>query len=98
MFQPPDLAPLRGVSPPHKPFGFYDATVDGGCEVPGEPYVRASEEHSGRFEWWRARMLGGRTSHWARNSWRNGPYHFTPKSRHRPGFAWHIAYTDVAPD
>src|SRR6266566_2359451 len=97
MFQTPDLAPLRGVSTPHKPFGFYDATVDGGWEVPGEPYVRASEEHSGRFEWWRARMLGGRTNHWGRISLRNGPYDFKPRSRDGLGFDWPIGYEDVAP-
>ena len=27
-------APLRGASTPDKPFGFYDATIDGGWEVP----------------------------------------------------------------
>src|SRR2546421_21662 len=32
MFQTPDQAPLRGVGTPQKPFGFYDATVDGGSE------------------------------------------------------------------
>src|SRR5947209_12434528 len=97
MFQTPDLAPLRGVSTPQKPFGFYDATVDGGWEVPGEPYVRGSEEHSGRFEWWRARMLGGRTNHWGRISLRNGPYDFKPRSRDGQGFDWPIGYEDVAP-
>jgi len=97
MFQTPDLAPLRGVSTPQKPFGFYDATVDGGWEVPGEPYVRASEQHSGRFEWWRARMLGGRTNHWGRISLRNGPYDFKPRSRDGLGFDWPIVYEDVAP-
>src|SRR5207237_10803136 len=51
MFQTPDLAPLRGVSTPHKPFGFYDATVDGGWEVPGVPYFLASQQRSSRFEW-----------------------------------------------
>src|SRR5438067_10129788 len=97
MFQTPDLAPLRGVSTPHKPFGFYDATVDGGWEVPGEPYVRASDEHSGRFEWWRQRMLGGRTNHWGRISLRNGPYDFKPYSQYSLGFDWPISYDDVAP-
>src|SRR5437763_17145584 len=66
MFQTPELAPLRGGSTPHKPFGFYDATVDGGWEVPGEPYVGAGEEHSGRFDWRRELMLGGRSNHWGR--------------------------------
>src|SRR5436309_13635960 len=97
MFQTPDLAPLRGLSTPQKPFGFYDATVDGGWEVPGEPYVRTSDEPAGRFDWWRARMLGGRTNHWGRISLRNGPYDFKPHSRDGLGFDWPIAYEDVAP-
>ena len=35
MFQLPKDAPLRGAGTSEKPFGFYDATVDGGWEVPG---------------------------------------------------------------
>ena len=30
MFQNNSQAPLRGSSTPDKPFGFYDATIDGG--------------------------------------------------------------------
>lgn len=97
MFRTPDLAPLGGVGTPEKPFGFYDATVDGGWSVPGEPYVRASETDAGRFEWWRARMLGGRTNHWGRISLRNGPYDFKPHARDGLGFDWPISYEDVAP-
>ena len=97
MFQTPDMAPLGGAGTPEKPFGFYDATVDGGWEVPGEPYVRASEADAGRFEWWRARMLGGRTNHWGRISLRNGPYDFKPYSRDGLGFDWPISYEDLAP-
>jgi choline dehydrogenase-like flavoprotein len=97
MFQTPDEAPLGGVGTPPKPFGFYDATVDGGWQVPGEPYVRASEAAAGRFEWWRARMLGGRTNHWGRIALRNGPYDFRPKSRDGLGFDWPIGYPDLAP-
>jgi choline dehydrogenase-like flavoprotein len=97
MFQTPDLAPLAGTSTPQKPFGFYDATVDGGWEVPGEPYVSANEEPGRRFEWWRARMLGGRTNHWGRISLRNGPYDFRPRSRDGLGFDWPISYSDLAP-
>src|SRR5579872_1380841 len=44
MFETPELAPLRGVSTPDKPFGFYDSTVDGGWQVPGEPYSLASDK------------------------------------------------------
>ena len=97
MFQTPDLAPLAAVGTPQKPFGFYDATVDGGWDVPGEPYVRASEEAAGRFEWWRARMLGGRTNHWGRISLRYGPYDFKPHSRDGLGFDWPLGYADIAP-
>jgi choline dehydrogenase-like flavoprotein len=97
MFQTPDLAPLGGEGTPQKPFGFYDATVDGGWEVPGEPYSRAGKDDPGRFEWWRARMLGGRTNHWGRISLRNGPYDFKPHSRDGLGFDWPISYEDVAP-
>src|SRR5271156_5459828 len=97
MFQTPELAPLGGVGTPQKPFGFYDATVDGGWEVPGEPYVRASQDDAGRFEWWRARMLGGRTNHWGRISLRNGPYDFKPHARDGLGFDWPISYQDVEP-
>jgi choline dehydrogenase-like flavoprotein len=97
MFQTPDQAPLRGVDTPDKKFGFYDATVDGGWVVPGEPYVRSTEDPAGRFDWWRSRMLGGRTNHWGRISLRNGAYDFKPHSRDGLGFDWPIGYEDVAP-
>ena len=32
-----------GEATPDKPFGFYDATVGGGWEVPGEPYTNTAE-------------------------------------------------------
>jgi choline dehydrogenase-like flavoprotein len=97
MFQTPDMAPLVAVATPDKEFGFYDATVDGGWQVPGEPYVRTTEEPAGSFWWWRARMLGGRTNHWGRISLRNGPYDFKPHSRDGLGFDWPITYEDLAP-
>src|SRR5690348_3755472 len=96
MFQTPDMAPLGGVATPDKVFGFYDATVDGGWQVPGEPYVRTTEDPAGSFWWWRCRMLGGRTSHWGRISLRNGRYDFKPRSRDGLGFDWPIAYEDLA--
>ena len=97
MFKTPDQAPLGGAGTPDKPFGFYDATIDGGWQVPGEPYVRASEDPAGRFEWWRARMLGGRTNHWGRIALRCGPYDFKPRTRDGLGFDWPIDYADLAP-
>ncbi|HZO21686.1 MAG TPA: GMC family oxidoreductase, partial [Steroidobacteraceae bacterium] len=92
-----DMAPLGAISTPDKPFGFYDATVDGGWQVPGEPYVRTTEEAAGRFDWWRARMLGGRTNHWGRISLRNGPYDFKPRTRDGLGFDWPITHEEVQP-
>lgn len=97
MFQTPDQAPLRGVSTVDKPFGFYDATVDGGWEVPGEPYVQASTDPDSRFTWWRSRMLGGRTNHWGRISLRNGPYDFKGYSRDGLGIDWPFSYEEIAP-
>ncbi|MCO1334988.1 GMC family oxidoreductase [Microbulbifer sp. OS29] len=97
MFNLPKDAPLRGGSTPEKPFGFYDATVDGGWQVPGEPYTQASNERGQRFDWWRARMLGGRTNHWGRISLRMGEYDFKPHSRDGLGFDWPISYQELAP-
>jgi choline dehydrogenase-like flavoprotein len=42
-------------------------------------------------------MLGGRTNHWARFSFRMGPYDFKPKSRDGLGIDWPITYEDLAP-
>jgi choline dehydrogenase-like flavoprotein len=97
MFHRADQAPLGGAGTPDKPFGFHDATVDGGWQVPGEPYTQASDKPEETFWWWRARMLGGRTNHWGRISLRNGPYDFKPRSRDGQGFDWPISYEDVEP-
>lgn len=97
MFQTRGEAPLRAASTPDKPFGFHDATVDGGWQVPGEPYVNTTQDDSGRFDWWRSRMLGGRTNHWGRYSFRNGPYDFKPRSRDGLGFDWPLTYAELAP-
>jgi choline dehydrogenase-like flavoprotein len=97
MFQTARNAPLRGANTPDKQAGFYDATIDGGWDIPGEPYTNASTEQGRKFEWWRPRMLGGRTNHWGRISLRNGPYDFKPRSRDGLGIDWPLSYEDVAP-
>jgi choline dehydrogenase-like flavoprotein len=94
MFNTPAQAPLRGEATSDKPFGYYDATVDGGWSVPDEPYTVA---HGSEFLWWRPRMLGGRTNHWGRIALRFGPYDFKPYSRDGLGFDWPITYDDLAP-
>jgi choline dehydrogenase-like flavoprotein len=108
MFNTPKQAPLRGAATPDKSFGFYDATVNGGWKVPNEPYVTqktssgsawvtATGDWDQNFMWWRPRMLGGRTNHWARHSFRMGTYDFKPKSRDGLGMDWPITYDEMAP-
>jgi choline dehydrogenase-like flavoprotein len=94
MFNTSDQAPLRGVSTPDKNFGYYDATVDGGWQVPGEPYTTGE---GSEFLWWRARMLGGRTNHWGRLSLRFSRHDFKAASRDGLGADWPMSYEDLAP-
>ena len=42
----------------------------GGWEIDGEPYTRVPGT---QFDWFRSRMLGGRTNHWGRITLRFGP-------------------------
>lgn len=97
MFQSNFHAPLRGAGTPDKPLFFYDATVDGGWELKGEPYTHATDNDRERFWWWRSRMLGGRTNHWGRNAVRYGPDDFNLRSRTGLGLDWPIGYDDLAP-
>ncbi len=97
MFQTPGQAPLGGAATPDKHMGFFDATIDGGWDVPGEPYTQASEKTEEQFGWWRPRMLGGRTNNWGRISLRNGPYDFKPRSRDGLGFDWPVSYEEIDP-
>lgn len=94
MFRPNSAAPLMGTSTPDKDFGFYDSTVDGGWQVPNEPYTTAEGSD---FLWWRARMLGGRTNHWGRYSLRFSEHDFKGKSRDGLGADWPFNYEDIAP-
>src|SRR6266576_4996729 len=87
-------APHRAAGTRAKPFGYYDATLVGGWQVPGEPYTSAPGSD---FMWYRARMLGGRTNHYGHISLRMGPYDFKPYSRDGKGFDWPITYDDLAP-
>ena len=77
----------RGANTKTRPFGEFDA-CDGGWDIEGEPYTRAP---GSRFDWWRARMLGGRTNHWGRISLRFGPYDFHRKSLDGLGEDWPIS-------
>jgi choline dehydrogenase-like flavoprotein len=93
MLLPNYASPRRGAATRERPFGEFDACI-GGWEIEGEPYTRAP---GSRFDWWRARMLGGRTNHWGRISLRFGPDDFKGKSRDGLGDDWPISYDDIAP-
>jgi choline dehydrogenase-like flavoprotein len=93
MLTPAYATPMRGRATHTRPFGEYDA-CDGGWEIDGEPYTRAAGT---KFDWWRGRMLGGRTNHWGRISLRFGPEDFRGKTRDGLGDDWPIAYEDLAP-
>jgi choline dehydrogenase-like flavoprotein len=83
----------RGGSTRERPFGEFDACI-GGWSLDGEPFTRAAGT---RFDWWRARMVGGRTNHWGRISLRFGPYDFRRKSIDGLGDDWPISYDDLKP-
>jgi choline dehydrogenase-like flavoprotein len=93
MLRWPYDTPRRGAATPERPFGEFDACI-GGWEIEGEPYTRAAGT---RFDWWRARMVGGRTNHWGRISLRFGPDDFRGKSIDGLGDDWPIGYDDLAP-
>jgi choline dehydrogenase-like flavoprotein len=86
-------SPRRGASTKHRNFGDFDAAY-GGWDLEGEPYTHKDNTE---FDWFRSRMLGGRTNHWGRISLRFGPKDFKRKSIDGLGDDWPISYDDVAP-
>ncbi|HLO56102.1 MAG TPA: GMC family oxidoreductase [Saprospiraceae bacterium] len=85
-------SPRRGANT-QRPFGDFDAAW-GGWEIEGEPYTR---KDGTKFDWFRSRMLGGRTNHWGRISLRFGPKDFKRKDQDGLGDNWPISYEDVKP-
>jgi choline dehydrogenase-like flavoprotein len=86
-------SPRRGASTKFRPFGDFDASY-WGWEIEGEPYTKAAGT---KWDWWRSRMLGGRTNHWGRISLRFGPKDFKRKSIDGLGDDWPIGYNDIKP-
>ncbi len=86
-------SPRRGAGTRFRPFGDFD-----GCywawQIDGEPYTKAEGTE---WEWWRARMLGGRTNHWGRISLRFGPKDFKRRDIDGLGDNWPISYDEVKP-
>jgi len=76
-----------------KPFGYF-STTSGGWELDGEPYTVGE---GSEFRWFRSRILGGRTNHYGRMSFRFSPYDFQPYSKDGLGFDWPVTYDEMAP-
>ncbi|HEX7087558.1 MAG TPA: GMC family oxidoreductase [Vicinamibacterales bacterium] len=93
MFKWPYDSPRRGASTPERSFGEFDGCI-GAWTIEGEPYTMAP---GSRFDWYRARMLGGRTNHWGRISLRFGPDDFRRRSIDGLGDDWPITYDDMKP-
>jgi len=86
-------SPRRGASTKLRPFGDFDASY-GGWDIEGEPYTTEGDT---KWDWFRSRMLGGRTNHWGRISLRFGPKDFKGRSIDGLGDDWPISYDDVKP-
>ncbi|MCA1649816.1 MAG: GMC family oxidoreductase [Acidobacteria bacterium] len=93
MFAWPYDTPRRGAAIPTQQFGEFDAAL-GGWTLEGEPYTTGP---GSSFDWFRSRMLGGRTNHWGRISLRYGPDDFRRKSLDGLGDDWPITYDDMKP-
>ena len=85
--------PHRGAAIPARQFGEFDAGW-GGWTLDGEPYTTGL---GSRFDWFRTRMVGGRTNHWGRISLRFGPDDFRRRSLDGLGDDWPISYDDLKP-
>jgi choline dehydrogenase-like flavoprotein len=89
----PYESPRRGAANKERAFGEFDGCI-GAWQIDGEPYTTAPNQ---KFDWYRARMLGGRTNHWGRISLRFGPDDFRHKSIDGIGDDWPITYDDIKP-
>jgi choline dehydrogenase-like flavoprotein len=86
-------SPRRGAAIPSRQFGEFDSGW-GGWTLDGEPYTSAP---GSQFDWFRTRMLGGRTNHWGRISLRFGPDDFRRRSVDGLGDDWPISYDELKP-
>src|ERR1700693_4093554 len=67
---------------------------NGAWVIDGEPYTSAP---GANFQWFRSRIVGGRTNHWGRIALRFAPIDFTSGTRDGLGDDWPITYEDIAP-
>ena len=67
---------------------------NGAWTIEGEPYTSAPGSN---FQWFRSRVVGGRTNHWGRIALRFAPMDFRTRSNDGMGDDWPITYEEIAP-
>src|SRR5579862_3984474 len=70
------------------------AAPNGYWQVPGEPYTVAKDS---QWQWFRSRILGGRTNHYGRISLRFSDYDFKAYSFDGLGRDWPVTYDEMSP-
>jgi choline dehydrogenase-like flavoprotein len=96
MFMWPYELPHRGMGVGGRAmenFGEFLAP-NGAWSIEGEPYTSAPGSD---FQWFRSRIVGGRTNHWGRIALRFAPVDFRSYTRDGLGSDWPITYDDIAP-
>ena len=74
-------------------WGYFSAP-NGYWDVPGEPYTVAN---GSQWQWFRSRILGGRTNHYGRISLRFSDYDFKARSFDGLGIDWPVTYDEMSP-
>jgi len=67
---------------------------NGSWWIESEPYTSAP---GSTFQWFRSRIVGGRTNHWGRIALRFAPVDFRSYTRDGLGSDWPISYDDLSP-
>jgi choline dehydrogenase-like flavoprotein len=67
---------------------------NGAWNIEGEPYTSAP---GANFQWFRSRIVGGRTNHWGRIALRFAPIDFKSGTRDGLGDDWPITYEELSP-
>ena len=75
-----------------KSFGFM-TTTSGGWELPGEPYTVGG---GSSFRWFRSRIVGGRTNHYGRMSFRFSDLDMRAREIDGLGVNWPMSYDELA--
>jgi choline dehydrogenase-like flavoprotein len=73
-------------------WGYFSAP-NGYWRIDGEPYTVAP---GNEFQWFRSRIIGGRTNHYGRISLRFADYDFKPYSTDGLGDDWPVTYEEIS--